>query len=93
MVKAHDERRAYIAWIGNLDEVMCYEEERVVHLDNTVSYNGLKLQIEKSEYRHHYVRATVIVKEYLHGRIAIFHGPLLIGTYNRLGQKLAKKAA
>jgi hypothetical protein len=93
MVKAQEEKRAYIPWIGNLDDIMCYEEERVVHLDNTVSYNGLTLQIGKSEHRHHYVRTRVVVKEYLNGTIAIFHGPLLIGRYNRLGKKLDRKAA
>lgn len=72
---------------------MCYEEERLVQKDNTVSYKALKLQIGKGEHRYHYVKATVTVKEYLNGTISIFHGPLLIGTYNRRGKKLERKAA
>ena len=92
-VKAESDKRAYIPWIGNLDEMMCYEEERIVHMDNTVSYKGLKLQIGKGDHRNHYVRATVTIKEHLNGVITIFHGPLLIGTYNRDGKKIEKKAA
>ena len=93
MVAAESEKRAYIPWLGSLDEMMCYEEERVVRMDNTISYKGLTLQIGKSEHRHHYVKATVTVKEYLDGRISVFHGPLCIGTYNRNGLKIRQEAA
>ncbi len=92
-VKAESEKRAYIPWIGNLEEMMCYEEERIVHMDNTVSYKGMKLQIGKGEHRNHYVKVSVTIKEHLNGTIAIFHGPLCIGAYNRHGKKLEKKAA
>jgi len=85
MVKPESEKSAYIPWIGNLEEIMCYEEERLVQMDNTVSYKGLKLQIGQSEHHYHYV------KEYLNGTLAIFHGPRLIGTYNNLGQRLETK--
>lgn len=93
MVKAESEKRAFIPWVGSFDDLMCYEEERVVHKDNTVSYKALKLQIGKGEHRYHYVKATVTVKEYLNGTISIFHGPLLIGSYNRHGKKIGRKAA
>jgi hypothetical protein len=93
MVKAESEKRAFIPWVGSFDDLMCYEEDRVVQKDNTVSYKALKLQIGKGEHRYHYVKATVTVKEYLNGTISIFHGPLLIGTYNRHGKKLERKAA
>lgn len=92
-VKAESEKRAYIPWVGNLEDMMCYEEERIVQMDNTVSYKGLKLQIGKGEHRNHYVKATVTIKERLNGTLAIFHGPLCIGTYNRHGKRLEKKAA
>jgi len=84
-----EEKTAYIQWVGGaLDEILCHQEDRVVQNDNTVSYKGLRLQIEKDESRYHYVKADVSVREYLDGTIAIFYGPRCLGRYDQEGKTL-----
>lgn len=56
-------------------DVLCVEEERVVAPDNTVSWNGRRLQIPAHPSRPHFVRVEVRVHEYPDGALAIFHGP------------------
>lgn len=86
-VKAREEKTAYVPWAGGaLKEVFCLQEERVVQNDNTVSYQGKRLQIGKDDLRHHYVKTTVQVREYLDGTLSLYYGPRCIGTYNRDGE-------
>ena len=56
-------------------DVLCVQEDRQVARDNTVSWNGRRLQIPPHPSRAHFVRATVRVHEYADGAMAIFHGP------------------
>jgi transposase len=56
-------------------DTLCIQEERVVAPDNTVSWNGRRLQIPAHPSRPHFVRVTVRVHEYPDGALAIFHGP------------------
>lgn len=86
-VKAREEKTAYVPWAGGpLKEIFCLQEERVVQNDNTVSYQGKRLQIGKDDLRHHYVKTTVQVREYLDGTLSLYYGPRCIGTYNREGE-------
>ncbi len=55
--------------------ILCVQEERTVAPDNTVAWNGRRLQIPKHPARAHFVRAKVRVHEYPCGELAIFHGP------------------
>lgn len=88
-VNAREEKSAYIPWAGGqLKEIFCLQEERVVQNDNTVSYKGKRLQIEKDDLRHHYVKTTVQVREYLDGTLSLYYGPRCIGTYNKEGESL-----
>ena len=75
---------------GQLAEVLCVEEERVVSRDNTVAWGGLRLQLPQSRLRHHYVRATVKVHQYPDGALAIFHGPRCIGRYDARGREISE---
>lgn len=75
-----------------LVETLCIEEERVVARDNTVSYDGLTLQIEKSAGRAHYVKANVKVRSYPDETLGIFHGPLCIGRYHGDGSAFSVPA-
>lgn len=70
----------------NLQEILCIQSERVVQRDNTVSYNKLRLQIAGDELRHHYVRTTVEVRQYMDGRMGIFYGHRMLGLYDQAGQ-------
>lgn len=56
-------------------DVLSIQEERTVAADNTVAWNGRRLQIPPHPARRHFVRAKVRVHDYPDGEIAIFHGP------------------
>ena len=56
-------------------DLLCVQEERTVAPDNTVSWNGRRLQIPPHPARAHFVRARVRVHAYPDGAIALFHGP------------------
>jgi transposase len=59
-------------------DILCAHEERVVAPDNTVAWNGRRLQIPPHPARAHFVRAKVRVHHYPDGEIAVFHGPRLL---------------
>lgn len=84
-VEPTEEISAYVPFIGDLDQILCLQEERVVGQDNCVRYNNKVLQIPKDIHRYHYVKASVLVREYLDKSLAIFHGPRLLAKYNRFG--------
>lgn len=75
---------------AQLAEILCMQEERVVGRDNTVAWGGLRLQLPQSRLRHHYVRATVKVRHYPDGALAIFHGPRCIGRYDAQGREIGE---
>ena len=81
---------------GLLREVLCVQDERIVARDNTVAYNGLRLQLPASPARAHYVKARVKVRHYPDGALAVFHGPRLLARYDAAGRLIeggALKAA
>lgn len=84
------ELSAYIPWVGELRPIMAYEEERTVQNDNTILYKGLKLQLEQTEYRHHYVKTRVRVMEYMDGMIEVWYGPHKISSYNSRGELITE---
>jgi transposase len=81
-IEAAEPGSAFVSWTGGaLAEVLCHQEDRVVGNDNTVSFEKLRLQIEPSPLRHHFAKATVQVRRYLDGTIALFFGPRCIGRF------------
>ena len=72
---------AFVPFAGNLDDILCVQDERVVAGDNTVRYKGLSLQIPADRHRHHYVKARVKVHEYPDGTLAVFHGPRRLAVF------------
>lgn len=79
------EGSAFVPFAGNLEDILCIQEERVVGNDNTVRYKNRILQIPEDRHRHHYVKARVRVHEYPDGRLALFHGPRRLATYDNDG--------
>ena len=77
----HDAGSAFVPFAGNLADILCVQDERVVAGDNTVRYNNLTLQIPADRHRHHYVKARVRVHEYPDGTLAVFHGPRRLARY------------
>jgi hypothetical protein len=70
-----------------LADILCIEQDRVVARDNTVAYEGRKLQLPPSPMRAHYVKANVKVREYPDGTLAVFHGPRCIARYTAQGEQ------
>jgi transposase len=95
MQPAPEDGSAFVPWIGgNLDDILCEQEERTVGADNCVSFEGRKLQVPANQYRCHYVRVKVRVHRYANGELAIFHGPRKLADYDQQGKlKELKKAA
>lgn len=75
-----------------LRETLVVEEERIVGRDNTVSFEGQRLQIPQSPGRPHYVKARVKVRQYPDGRLGVFHGPRCIGRYTPAGEPVIAPA-
>jgi transposase len=71
--------------LGAWREILCVQEDRTVGNDNTVKWKGLSLQLPASRLRPHFVKATVRVHEYPHGRLAVFWGPHRLGDYDTNG--------
>jgi len=71
---------------GQLAEILCVEETRIVARDNTVSFEGMSLQLPQSSARAHFVKATVKVRRYPDSSLAVFHGPRLLARYDAEGQ-------
>jgi len=84
-VSAEDAGSAFVPFAGDLVDILCIHDERVVGNDNTVRYNGLTLQIPADRHRHHYVKAKVRVHEYPDASLAIFHGPRCLARYGAHG--------
>lgn len=79
-----------------LEDTLCLQEDRQVGRDNCVSWRGKTLQIPQQTHRHHYVRATIRVREYPGGGLAIFDGPRCLARYDRdanLSQPTVPRAA
>jgi hypothetical protein len=90
--EAADDGSAFVAVERDvLAEALCVEEARTVAKDNTVAFNRLRLQLPASKTRAHYVKATVKVRQYPDGQLAVFHGPRLLARYDALGVLAAER--
>jgi hypothetical protein len=90
-VAAAEDGDAFVPLLNaKLDDILCLKAQRTVNNNNCVSYQTKSLQIPKTSGRCHYAKATVNVHEYQDGRIAVFHGPRLLGAYGSDG-KLEKE--
>lgn len=92
-VAPEDEGSAFVPFTGNLDDILCIQDDRIVGNDNTVRYKTRVLQIPADCHRHHYVKATVRVHEYPDGRLAVFHGPRCLARYGPDGTPASQTCA
>ena len=76
---------AFVPLAGQLDDIHCIQDTRIVGNDNCVRYKGRALQIPEDRHRHHYVKAKVRVHEYTDGHLAVFHGPRRLAIYDADG--------
>jgi transposase len=73
---------------GAWREILCIEEERVVANDNTLAWNGRRLQLPASRLRPHFVKASVRVHEYPDATVSVFLGPHRLATYTAEGKEI-----
>jgi hypothetical protein len=73
-------------------EILCILEERVVAADNTVAWNGKRLQLPESRLRPHFVKAQVRVHEHPDGACAVFLGPHRLADYDAAATFLVPSA-
>jgi transposase len=66
---------------GLAREILCVHDERQVGNDNTLRFNNLRLQLPPSRLRPHFVKASVQVRQYPDGDIAVFWGPHRLADY------------
>ena len=89
-VAATEAGSAFVPWAGgDLAEILCHQEDRIVGNDNTVTFGKLRLQIEPSPLRSHFVKATVQVRQYADATIGLFYGPRCIGRFTPDGAPTA----
>jgi hypothetical protein len=91
-VPAAETGSAFVPWVGgNLHDILCVQEERVVRSDNCVAYQNKLLQIPADRHRCHYVKAKVRVHEYATGSLAVFYGPRCLAHYTANGKEIKIK--
>ena len=92
-VKAREAGTAFVTCrLGDLDEAFSLQSERTVEKDNTVNYEGRRLQILPVGWRSSLARCVVKVCEALDGRVWLRYGPHKIAVIEKL-EEGAKKAA
>ncbi len=69
----------------DLDLVFSLQFERVVSRDNTVSFQNLKLPIERVPWRATLAGCTVVAHQHLDGKLSLTYGPHRLGQYTAEG--------
>ena len=93
-IKPLEEGTAFVAdAAGVWRETLCVIDERVVGRDNTIAWEGRRLQIPPSRLRPHFVKATVRVHAYPDGTIGVFLGPHRLATFDTASYKSAATPA
>ena len=69
----------------NVGMLLSMQHERVVRNDSTVAFDGVVLQLPKSESRPHYVRCPVLVHQFLDGTLGVSHLGQLLATFTGSG--------
>jgi len=92
-IKAEQQGTAFVAdrhqaW----REALCVIEERTVANDNTIAWNGRRLQLPESRLRPHFVRTVVRVHEYSDATVSVFLGPHRLATFAADGKQISPDA-
>jgi len=92
-IKAEQEGTAFVADIHEAwREALCVIEERTVANDNTIAWNGRRLQLPESRLRPHFVKAVVRVHEYPDATLSVFLGPHRLATFTTEGTEISPDA-
>jgi hypothetical protein len=76
--------------LGNVDltHILCHEETRTVAPDNTVSLEGVRLQIDKQPGRRTCEGLRVLVRRHLDGGHCVWFGARCFGHYDAGGRRV-----
>jgi hypothetical protein len=89
-IKAEQEGTAFVTDRHEVwRETLCVIEERTVANDNTIAWNGRRLQLPQSRLRPHFVKAQVRVHAYPDGTASVFLGPHRLATFDADGQSIS----
>ena len=77
----------------DLEQILCHQEERVVARDNTLTFGGLVLQLDKQPGRRSCAGLRVLVRRHLDGRHSLWLGSRRLGVYDTRGRVLTADAA
>lgn len=92
MRSPREEGSAFVGCIGtDLSNILCEQFGRTVDNVNTVSFDGMKLQIPADKHRCNYVKTRVRVHRYIDQTLSIFHGPRQLARYEANGSLVEKK--
>jgi transposase len=92
-IKAEQDGTAFVADAHEAwREALCVIEDRTVANDNTIAWNGRRLQLPESRLRPHFVKAVVRVHEYPDGTASVFLGPHRLATFGTDGTLLSPDA-
>ena len=81
--------------LGNVDlnQILCFEEERVVMRDNTVGCDAVRLQIPKQRGRVTCAGLLLTVRRHLDQRYSVWRGAHCLATYDHRGRLASNNAA
>jgi len=74
---------------ADLEAILCHEEERTVGRDNTVTLDGVRLQIAKQPGRATCAGIRVLVRRHLDGRHTVLWGRRCLGRFSSAGKPRA----
>jgi len=75
----------------DLEGILCHEETRTVLRDNTVTLEGVRLQIARQPGRSTCAGLSAVVRRHLDGTHTVWWGPKLLGRYSAQGRALSRE--
>jgi len=77
----------------DLEQILCHQDERTVARDNTVTLDGVVLQLAKQAGRRSCTGLRVLVRRHLDGRHSVWLGPRRLGLFDARGRAVTTAAA
>ena len=77
----------------DLEQILCHQDERTVARDNTVTLDGVVLQLAKQAGRRSCTGLRVLVRRHLDGGHSVWLGPRRLGLFDARGRAFPAVAA
>lgn len=82
-----DPASAFVSLAGvDLDQILCFEEDRVVRKDNTIGCEGVWLQVPKQRGRTTCAGLLLTVRHHLDGTYTVWKGSQRLASYDTRGR-------